>query len=386
MLTNHRLIISQNNDAEVHSAKISHKILYIMQLPPPVHGSNIMNQYVHDSELLNQHFVTDLVNLSFSKSSSDIEKFTVQKFLKVGYYAFLIIRKIIAFKPDLIYFTMAPRGFAFYRDSLYILILKVFRQNIVLHMHGKGISRTANKYFINKLICRILFKKLHTISLSEQLTQDVRDFSDHEPFIIPNGIRQTVAGKSFDRSKNEVPRILFLSNYIREKGILVLIDALSLLNQRGYDFSARLVGAPGDISIVDLNNYIKNHQLTDKTVVTGPKYAQDKIAEFQQADIFVFPTFYSNEAFPLVNLEAMQYSLPIISTNEGGIADMLVNSGAGFIVEPKNSQLLADKIATLLSDKDLREEMGSNAFHHYSRNYTLDRFETNLKRVFDQVM
>jgi glycosyltransferase involved in cell wall biosynthesis len=108
--------------------------------------------------------------------------------------------------------------------------------------------------------------------------------------------------------------------------------------------------------------------------------------EFQQADIFVFPTFYSNEAFPLVNLEAMQYALPIVSTNEGGIADMLRNSGAGFIVEAKNVNELADKIAILLTDTDLREEMGKNALRHFQKNYTLERFEANMKRVFDQVI
>ena len=386
MITHHPPTIPQNPETRVSPGKVGRKVLYIMQLPPPVHGSNIMNKYVFDSPVLNQHFVTDLVNLGFSKSSKDIEKFTVKKFIKVGYYAFLIIKRIIAFRPDLVYFTIAPRGFAFYRDAMYVMILKSLGQNIVLHLHGKGIKKTADKNSINKSICKFLFKKVSIICLSNQLIRDISDFSDHPPFVIPNGIRQTVSHRLNQESENEVPRILFLSNYIREKGIIVLLDALSLLDKRGYDFSARLVGSPGDISVEELNQYIQEHKLTAKTVVTGPKYDQDKIEEFQQADIFVFPTFYSNEAFPLVNLEAMQHSLPIISTNEGGIADMLRNSGAGFIVEARNSEMLAEKIATLLSDRNLREEMGNNAFHHFSSNYTLHRFESNMQRVFEQVM
>jgi glycosyltransferase involved in cell wall biosynthesis len=281
---------------------------------------------------------------------------------------------------------MAPRGFAFYRDVLYIAILKTFNQNIVIHLHGKGIRNTADKKIMNKWICKVLFKKVHIISLSDQLTKDIRDFCDDSPFIIPNGISNQVTGASLVRSKNTVPQILYLSNYIRNKGIIVLLNALCVLNKRGCDFSARLVGAPGDISIAYLEKYIHDHQLSDKVVVAGPKYNEDKMLEFQQADIFVFPTFYSNEAFPLVNLEAMQYALPIVSTNEGGIADMLRNSGAGFIVEAKNVNELADKIAILLTDSDLREEMGKNARRHFQKNYTLERFEANMKRVFDQVI
>ncbi|MBK8501582.1 MAG: glycosyltransferase family 4 protein [Saprospiraceae bacterium] len=386
MITNHQINIPKSTRSEAECVRITERVLYIMQLPPPVHGSNLMNKSVYNSKLLNQHFLTDLVNLKFSKSSRDIEKFTFQKLFKVGYYALLIIKKIILHKPDLIYFTMAPRGFAFYRDGLYIFILKTLRQNIVLHLHGKGIKKTADRNILNKWICKALFKKVHVISLSNQLTEDIRDFCDSTPFIIPNGIANPVFSLSYIRTKNTIPQILFLSNYIQEKGILVLLDALYILNKKGYDFSARLVGAPGDISIEYLEKYLHDHQLAQKIVVVGPKYDQDKIVEFQQADIFVFPTFYSNEAFPLVNLEAMQYSLPIISTDEGGISDMLRDSDAGFIVKAKDPEALANKIAILLIDKDLREQMGNNAFHHFSNNYTLDRFEANMKRVFDQAI
>jgi len=47
-------------------------VLYVMQLPPPVHGSNLMNKYVFESPLLNNSFKTSLVNLRFSRSSGEL--------------------------------------------------------------------------------------------------------------------------------------------------------------------------------------------------------------------------------------------------------------------------------------------------------------------------
>jgi glycosyltransferase involved in cell wall biosynthesis len=53
---------------------------------------------------------------------------------------------------------------------------------------------------------------------------------------------------------------------------------------------------------------------------------------FEKSHIFVFPTFYYYECFPLVLLEAMQHALPVISTDEGGIPDIAETGITGYIV------------------------------------------------------
>lgn len=61
-----------------------------------------------------------------------------------------------------------------------------------------------------------------------------------------------------------------------------------------------------------------------------------------------------NECFPLVILEAMEYKLPVISTNEGGIPDIVKDGENGLICEKQNPYSLADCIAKLLDDEELR--------------------------------
>ncbi len=153
----------------------------------------------------------------------------------------------------------------------------------------------------------------------------------------------------------EVPRILFLSNFIKNKKILVLIEALDILTKQDHEFVVRFVGAHFDLSKEMIEEVIRNKNLTSFAKVVGPLMGTEKFLEYEQADIFVFPTF--SEAFGLVNLEAMQYALPVISTFEGSIPDIVIDNETGFLVEKQNGTNVADKIATRLKDKNKRIEM-----------------------------
>ena len=72
--------------------------------------------------------------------------------------------------------------------------------------------------------------------------------------------------------------------------------------------------------------------------------------------IFCIPNLY--DAFPLVNLEAMEYKLPIVTTDEGGIPDVVKNGENGLIAKKKDAVSLADCMEKLLEDKDCAKNGG----------------------------
>ena len=74
---------------------------------------------------------------------------------------------------------------------------------------------------------------------------------------------------------------------------------------------------------VQFSEEVDKRNLNDRIAYVGRKVGEEKEAFFRQSDVFVFPTYYYNECFPLVILEAMEYKLPVISTNEGGIPDIV---------------------------------------------------------------
>ena len=99
----------------------------------------------------------------------------------------------------------------------------------------------------------------------------------------------------------------------------------------------------------------------------------------------MFPTYYTGETFGLVLLEAMQYSLPIISTPEGGIPDV-IDDRVGFLVEQRNSTALADKMQYLIEHPDIGREMGKRGRLKYEREYTLSVFERRFVHILNEML
>ncbi len=164
--------------------------------------------------------------------------------------------------------------------------------------------------------------------------------------------------------------------------MLVLLDACKILKDRGISFICDFVG--GETTEIDAINFEKevaHRGLNRIAIYNGKRYGDEKEKFFNNTDIFVFPTFYKNECFPLVLLEAMQHELPCISTNEGGITDIVENDSTGYIIEKNNAVELADKIEYLLHHPDIRTRMSERGYYKYISEYTLGRFESRMCEI-----
>lgn len=114
----------------------------------------------------------------------------------------------------------------------------------------------------------------------------------------------------------------------------------------------------------------------------GSQYADEKLQELSSADIFVFPTNYPNECFPLVLLEAMQFALPIVTTDVGGINDIISNGVNGITVPVNDPEKLATAIEEFLLDPKWRYDMGKNGKRIFSERYNISQFEKNIFSIF----
>ena len=126
--------------------------------------------------------------------------------------------------------------------------------------------------------------------------------------------------------------------------------------------------------------------LEGMVVYHGRKYGKDKEAFLNGADIFVFPTFYHNECFPLVLLEAMEHGVACISTTEGGIPGIIDDGKTGFLVPKHNAAILANKIETLLTDSALRQHMGEAGREKFEREFTLEVFEKRIVEILNHCL
>lgn len=102
--------------------------------------------------------------------------------------------------------------------------------------------------------------------------------------------------------------------------------------------------------------------------------------------LLLFPTFYHNECFSLVLLEAMEHGLPCISTTEGGIPGIVDDGKTGFLVPKHDVVVLADKIQLLLNDSVLRSNMGKVGREKFEKEFTLEVFEKRMTWILEHIV
>ena len=357
-------------------------IFFALHTPPPVHGSSMVGKFISDSLIINETFNTRFINLGTSKSINEIGKnplFKIISYLKI-LVSFILL--LIKFKPDLIYLAINAKGIGFYKDFPIAFLAKLFGKKLVLHFHNKGVILKQSNLFDNFLY-RIVFKNTNVILLSKLLYDDVKKYVNAEnAYYCPNGI-PVVEFKNSDTNANQTPELLFLSNLIESKGVFVLLDALRILNNKKITFHCSFVGGEGDILSQQLKQKISELNLEDVVTYHGKQFGADKYRLLNRSDIFILPTF--NECFPLVLLEAMQFNLPLISTYEGAIPEMIDDNETGYLVEKQNSIDLANKIKQLIENPSLRKSMGEKGREKFEKKYTLLHFEQNMTDILTKI-
>jgi glycosyltransferase involved in cell wall biosynthesis len=104
---------------------------------------------------------------------------------------------------------------------------------------------------------------------------------------------------------------------------------------------------------------------------------------YRSADLFLFPS--NRDAFSLVLLHAIAEALPVISTFEGAIPEIIEDGITGFLVKKGDSAALGDRLCQLLGDTQLRQRMGRAAREKYLNEFTPQRFAERLEKLVQQV-
>ncbi len=362
------------------------RVLCMTHLPPPVNGVTLMGDIVANSDALKKIFDIYVIPFKSSDSISDIGSFRFRKVMRAFFFGWRLLVGCILFRPDLVYFTLTPNGKAFYRDLVYVLIIKLARKRPVYHLHGKGVSE-ATRSLLAKRIYRWVFKNCSVILLSSLLYDDIAAIVGKDQcFFLPNGIPDSGYREQHNKNKSDVkpPHILFLSNLVQSKGPLVLLEALADIRRRGIPFRASFAGVWESAHFYKVfMDFVQDNNLRSTVSYVGPVYGEEKENLLKSADIFAFPTY--NDAFPLVVLEAMSFGLPVVTTLEGAIPDMVLEGESGFLVPRHDPLLLADCLVKLINDPELRTSMGKTGRRRYEEAFTVSIFEKNLLHILKKV-
>jgi len=265
------------------------------------------------------------------------------------------IRKILAeIKPDLI----VSGGF-----SLLSLNVSIFsRKHGIKYALYSGETESTSK--------KLLFKRLR-YHLRNYIIKNAHYFIVYgkkaEEYIENFGIKKnriSVAINSIDTNRfiqklgsvekkaNKNVNLLFVGELRESKGLIHLLKALDIIEEKGFEL--RIVGDGAYRKY--LNKYIADNKIS--FVKFEGKISHDEMQNYyRQSDVFILPSIF--EHFGLVLVEAACAGLPLIATTlTGGAFDVIEEGINGYIVDPFDHGGFSEKIGRLISDKELRIRMG----------------------------
>lgn len=355
------------------------KVIAAVQLPPPVHGSSVMNQSLIQDATVQDKLNMKVLPIQMATRLEDLNNFSLTKVLRAlkVYVQFIVSR--FTFRPDMCYITLSPKDFAFYKDAILVFLAKVLFVKRVIHLHGQGIKDITAASRWKTWLYRAVLSNCEIICLSPRLVDDIRHLVTREPFVLNNGVKVSEVDTQLDRPVD----FLYFASIAKSKGAREYINALGGLHRKGLDFQAVIAGGPKDISKEQILELVHKHGIEDKVRVDDPVYGEAKYRLFERARIYVLPSYI--ECFPLTIIEALQTGCAVISTRTGGIPDLLGDAETGLLATPQSEEELQGAMEKLLADDALVKQMGQLGIERFHQQYVWTKFIENYLNIIEQV-
>ncbi|MDA9862966.1 glycosyltransferase family 4 protein [Acidimicrobiia bacterium] len=173
--------------------------------------------------------------------------------------------------------------------------------------------------------------------------------------------------------------LLIISRLVIQKNINIVIEAMELLDNK--DLKLSIIGEGGEFS--KLEGVIHDLNLQNRVRLLG-KIDNNKISQFLlTADIFIQASDY--EGLPHSVLEAINYEVPILSTEVGGCKDLLNDGERGFIIPvPPHKKIIAENIIFIINNKDEATKRADAAKAFISKEYNFLVQANHYMEIFQQ--
>lgn len=360
-------------------------LMLVAQPPPPLHGSNLMAEMALQA-LRHKGYSVDLVKREFSLILEEVGRFRLIKLWRYQRFLVSLITRSRKHRPELCIYFMAPNPPAVLADAFALRVLQKQGIPCVCYMHGLGFRTydVHGSWWGRRIVRRALSESSGAIVVCEPLKIDLAHVMDSRRVVkVPNGLPDTPIRRH--REETGKFNVLFLSNLLPSKGAHDLIRAVALLRGKTDAINVWVAGAVKDRQYAEeLSELCKSLNLGDIVRFLGPVEGGDKDRLFAAADLFVLPT--RNDTFGLVVLEALRAGLPVITTHQGSLPEMVRHGENGYLIDPDNVSELAEKLLTLLANEPLRLSMGRKGREIYESAYTYEKYADRLDAAVRQFL
>jgi glycosyltransferase involved in cell wall biosynthesis len=265
--------------------------------------------------------------------------------------------------PSLVVHIHASYGASFYRKSLFFWAAKMLRRRVIWHIHSSRFEFYCSNGnpFTRFMIGRVLTRSDLVVVLAHEwerlLLESFPRLQSDRVKVVRNPISlEDLTGRT-GRQNGRRKQVLYIGLLLESKGLSDLIRAAPMVLERMPETQFIICG--DGPAAAGLKNLIQELGLQKSVSLVGWVEGSAKTAWLTSADVFVLPSY--KEGMPVALLEAMACGLPVVSTRVAAIPEIIDEGRQGFLIEPGDVGDLGAKIARLLVDDALRDEMGRNA-------------------------
>ena len=295
----------------------------------------------------------DTIRVYYKKPKNKIQ--SLLRFYRANMMALKLCKK-----PDLIHVHILTRlGVIAWIQKLLHKTPYIITEHWSRYLPGNDFSG-----FLRKLATKIVVRNAETVTtVTDNLAIAMKNhgLKNDNYVVLPNVVNLDMFHIS---EKNNNPcKIIHISCFEdKSKNISGLLESLKIIDDKGINFQCKLIGEGMDLDL--MKEKAKELQLINKVSFTGLLQGQALADELSSGDFLVLSSNYEN--MPVVILEALASGLPVVSTNVGGIKEM-IDDTKGILVEPRNKEALAEAMIKMI-------ETHKNYDANYLRNSVIEKY------------
>jgi glycosyltransferase involved in cell wall biosynthesis len=357
------------------------RLIIVGPLPPPVYGVTVSTSLVLANKHLRERFAVEHLDTSDHRTGANIGRWDLRNVM-LGISAVVRLNRLLAGERGMVYVPISQSTGGFLRDSLLIRSAALRGWKVVAHLRGGEFSDFyARQPRLYQRWIRLTLAKLASMGVMGTSLRALFDglVPAERIAVVPNGTPD-IHRDGFNRDPGTV---LFLSNLMPRKGIVEAVETALRVLERCPDARFLFVGESRDAEL-DRRLHERARSAGDSIRFLPEAGDEEKRRLLLSSSLLLFPPI-APEGHPRVVLEAIAAGLPVVTTNQGAIAETVTDGESGFVLDEPATDQLADRVVQLLGDTDLRERMGRAARARYLAEFTEEaadrRFADWLERV-----
>ena len=188
--------------------------------------------------------------------------------------------------------------------------------------------------------------------------------------------------RSFERSSGKTIRLIMAGGISPVKNYEEAIEGIRRLSDTGYSVNLDIYGSGSPCYLKKVKNQVSGAKLDHRVRFMG--YTDDISSELARADMLLITS--RMETFGRTAVEAMLAGCPVISSDSGALPEIIKDGETGLLYRSGDAEHLSFQIRKLTDSPALRSEMAKKAAEYACRNFSVERFTSDIDRILQQLL